>query len=147
MTCFEKRIVRQFRGIFYLQLRSYSSRAKTWLSIRNRISPWLKVFHMTLYLCSECSFVSFLNRLTANDRGSEPRFGRLHTYLHTSSRIFENILQNGPEYSYRNLAIARFPVTAMRKNIGGLLSWLVSLSNSVPELTRYGLGRGLHVNP
>ena len=30
--------------------------------------------------------------------------------------IFENIPQNGPEYSHRNLA------TAVRKNIGGLLS-------------------------
>ena len=51
-----------------------------------------------------------------------------------SSRIFENIPQNGPEYSHRKLAIAR-------KNIGGLLSWLVSLSSSVPELTRRGLKR------
>ena len=41
-----------------------------------------------------------------------------------TSRIFENIPQNGPEYSHRNLAIARFLVTAVRKNIGGLLSWL-----------------------
>ena len=55
--------------------------------------------------------------------------------------------QNGPEYSHRNLAIARFLVTAVRKNIEGLLSWLVSLSSSVPQLTRHGLGRGLHVNP
>ena len=65
----------------------------------------------------------------------------------TSSRIFENIPQNGPEYLHRNLAIARFLVTAVRKNIGGFLSWLVSLSSSVPELTRHGLERGLHVNP
>ena len=64
-----------------------------------------------------------------------------------SSRIFENIPQNGPEYSHRNLAIARFLVTAVRKNIAGLLSWLVSLSSSVPELIRHGLGRSLHVNP
>ena len=55
--------------------------------------------------------------------------------------------QNGPEYSHRNLAIARVLVTAVRKDIGGLLSWLVSLSSSVPELTRHGLGMGLHVNP
>ena len=47
--------------------------------------------------------------------------------------MFENIPQNGPEYPHRNLAIARFLVTAMRINIGGLLSWLVSLSSSVPE--------------
>ena len=60
---------------------------------------------------------------------------------------FLKTLQNGPEYSHRNLAIARFLVTAVRKNIGGLLSWLVSLSSSVPELTRHRLGRGLHVNP
>ena len=39
-----------------------------------------------------------------------------------SSRIFENKPQNGSEYSHRNLAIARFLVTAVRKNIGGLLS-------------------------
>ena len=57
-------------GIFYLHLHSYSSLAKTWLSIRNRISPGLKVFHITHYLCSECSFVFFLNRLTANERPS-----------------------------------------------------------------------------
>ena len=65
----------------------------------------------------------------------------------TYSRILENIPQNGPKYSHRNLAIGRFLVTAMTKNIGGLLSWLVSLSISVPELTCHGLGRGLHVNP
>ena len=41
----------------------------------------------------------------------------------------------------------RFLVTAVRKNIGDLLSWLVSLSSSVPELTRHGLERGLNVNP
>ena len=53
---------------------------------------------------------------------------------HVSSRIFENTLQNvnGPEYSHRNLAIVRFLVNAVRINIGGLLSWLVSLSSSVP---------------
>ena len=45
------------------------------------------------------------------------------------------------------LAIASFLVTAVGKNIGGLLSRLVSLSSSVPELTRHGLERGLHVNP
>ena len=71
----------------------------------------------------------------------------VYSYLTISSRIFENIPQNGPEYSHRNLAIARFLVTAVRKSIGGLLSWLVSLSNSVPELSRHGLERGLHVNP
>ena len=65
----------------------------------------------------------------------------------TSSRIFENLPENAPEYSHRKLAIASFLVTAVRKNIGGLLSCLVSLSSSVPELTRHGLERGLHVNP
>ena len=30
----------------------------------------LKVFHNTLYLCSECSFVFFLDRLTANEKAS-----------------------------------------------------------------------------
>ena len=55
--------------------------------------------------------------------------------------------KNGSEYSHRNLAIARFLVTVVRKNKGGLLSWFISLSSSVPELTRHGLGRGLHVNP
>ena len=41
----------------------------------------------------------------------------------------------------------RFLVTAVRKNIGDLLSWLVSLSSSLPELTRHGFERGLKVNP
>ena len=68
-------------------------------------------------------------------------------WIFKSSRIFENIPQNGPEYPHRNLTIAMFLVTVVKKNIGGLLSWLVSLSSSVPELTRHGLGRGLHVNP
>ena len=63
-----------------------------------------------------------------------------------SSRIFENIPQNGPEYPNRNLAIARFLVTAVRINIEGLPPWLVSLSSSVLELTWHGLGRSLHVN-
>ena len=63
-----------------------------------------------------------------------------------SSRIFENVPQNGPEYPHRNLAIARFLVTVVRKNIEGLLSWLISLSSSVPELTHHGLGRSLHVS-
>ena len=71
----------------------------------------------------------------------------MRTNIYISSRIFENIPQNGPEYSHRKLAIASFLVTAVRKNIGGLLSWLVSLTSSVPELTRHGLERGLHVNP
>ena len=62
--------------------------------------------------------------------------------IYIYSRIFENIPQNGPEYSHRKLAIASFLVTAVRKNIGGLLSWLVSLTSSVPELTRHGLERG-----
>ena len=57
-------------GIFYLHLHSYSSLAKTWLSIRNRISPGLNVVHITHYLCSESSFVFFLNRLTVNERPS-----------------------------------------------------------------------------
>ena len=64
--------------------------------------------------------------------------------VNNSSRIFENIPQNGPEYSHRKLA--SFLVSAVRKNIGDLLSWLVSLSSSVPEITRHGLETGLHVN-
>ena len=43
----------------------------------------------------------------------------LFTYCY-SSRNFENIPQNGPEYSHRNLAIARFLVTAVRKKHRGL---------------------------
>ena len=34
--------------------------------------------------------------------------------------MFENIPQNGPEYSHRNLAIARFLVTAVTKKHRGL---------------------------
>ena len=61
--------------------------------------------------------------------------------------MFENIPENAPEYSHTKLVIASFLVTAVTKSIGGLLSCLVSLSSSVPELTRHGLERGLHVNP
>ena len=43
---------------------------KRGFSVRNRISPGLKVFHITLYLCYECSFVFFLDRLTANEKAS-----------------------------------------------------------------------------
>ena len=39
----------QFTGIFYLHLPSYSSLAKTWLPIRNRISPLLYVLYIPLY--------------------------------------------------------------------------------------------------
>ena len=63
------------------------------------------------------------------------------------AEFLKTYLKNAPEYSHRKLAIASFLVTALRKNIGGLLSCLVSLSSSVPELTRHGLERGLHVNP
>ena len=71
------------------------------------------------------------------------------TEKQANSQHFENILQNvnGSEYSHRNLAIVSFLVTAVRINLGGLLSCLVLLSSSVPELTRHVLGRGLHVNP
>ena len=63
-------------GNFYLHLHSYSSLAKTWLFIRHRISPWLKRFHITLYLCSEWSFVFiFLNRF-AGERKSFDFEGR-----------------------------------------------------------------------
>ena len=71
----------------------------------------------------------------------------LYSPIYISSRIFENVPENAPEYSHRKLAIASFLVTAVRKNIGGLLSCLVSLSSLVPELIRHGLERGLHVNP
>ena len=50
--------------------------------------------------------------------------GQIYLYIYISRRIFENIPQNGPEYSHRNLAIARILVTAVRKNVWGLLSWL-----------------------
>ena len=70
----EKRIA-SIQGNFYLHLHPYPSLAKTWLS--NRISPGLKVFHIIHCLCSQCSFVFFLNRLTANERHwNEPRFWR-----------------------------------------------------------------------
>ena len=66
----------------------------------------------------------------------------IYIYICISSRIFENIPQNGPEFSYRNLALARFLVTVARKNIGGLLSWLVSLSSSVTIANSPWVGNG-----
>ena len=91
--------------------------------------------------------LTFLLSVLTSDWLKQQKLTKLHNAVHISSRIFENIPQNGPEYSYRKLAIASFLVAAVRKNIGGLLSWLVSLSSSVPELTRHGLERGLHVKP
>ena len=44
----------------------------------------------------------------------------IYTHAYISSQSFENIPQNGPEYSHRNLATARFLVSAVRKNIRGL---------------------------
>ena len=66
----------------------------------------------------------------------------IYIYIYIYSRIFENIPQNGPEFSYRNLALARFLVTVVRKNIGGLLSWLVSLSSSVTIANSPWVGNG-----
>ena len=54
----------------------------------------------------------------------------------TSSRIFENIPQNGPEYPYRNLAIATFLVTAARINIGDCCpGWSHSQAQSLNYLS------------
>ena len=47
-----------------------------------------------------------------------------------TSRIFENIPQNGPEYSHRNLAIARFLVTAVKQH-----RWLAVLVGLIVELS------------
>ena len=38
-------------------------------------------------------------------------------------------------------------IRTLRIFVGSLLSWLVSSSNSVPEVNCHGIGRGLHVNP
>ena len=38
-------------------------------------------------------------------------------------------------------------MTAVRIFMVGLLSWFVSSSSSIPELTCHGVERGLHVNP
>ena len=101
-----------------------------------------------LTLARKCEIAHWLTSTCGADGQVDGRTdGHVRKFGYISSRILENIPQNGPEHSHRNLAIARFLVTAVRKNIGGSLSWLVSLSSSVPELTRRGLGRGLHVNP
>ena len=55
-------------GIFYLHLHSYSSHAKTWLSIRKTGFRKRLKFSTSHFIRSECSFVFFLNRLTANER-------------------------------------------------------------------------------
>ena len=80
---------------------------------------------------------------------------KVHIYLYIS--LYENLLKTGifiAEFLKTHLKMGQNIrtetwnlVTAVRKNIGGLLSWLVSLSSLVPELTRQGLERGLHVNP
>ena len=57
-------------------------------------------------------------------------------YSFISSRIFENVLLEKAQN-----------IRTLRIFVGSLLSWLVSSSNSVPEVTCHGIGRGPHVNP
>ena len=57
-------------------------------------------------------------------------------YSFISSRIFDNVLLEKAQN-----------IRTLRIFVGSLLSWLVSSSNSVPEVTCHGIGRGLHVNP
>ena len=72
----------------------------------------------------ECKKVlTFLLSVLTSDWLKQQKLTKLHNAVHISSRIFENIPQNGPEDSHRKLAIASFLVAAVRKNIGGLLSW------------------------
>ena len=44
----------------------------------------------------------------------------IYTHAYISSQSFENIPQNGSEYSHTNLATSRYLVTTVRKNIRGL---------------------------
>ena len=71
----------QFMGIFYLHLPSYSSLAKTWLSIRNRISPGLHVLHLPLYRMVDCSF-SFLSQSIADREQKSFDFEELEITLY-----------------------------------------------------------------
>ena len=129
-----KRVAQKQRRLSFFIIFSIFIRHRSLLSIyiyKSRSRQFLE-FHL-------CSFISFFHWFQF--------ICVIYIYIYICSRIFENIPQNGPEYSHRKLAIASFLVTAVRKNKGSLLSWLVSLSGSVPELTRHGLERGLHVNP
>ena len=82
---------------FYLHLHSYSSLAKTWLSIRNRISPGV-----IPYLGSECSlFSSWIVWL----RTKEPRFrgpylkwsnAVLYVQQHISARLLAAVREMSP---------------------------------------------------
>ena len=71
----------QFMGIFYLHLPAYSSLAKTWLSIRNRISPGLHVLHIPLYRMVDCSF-SFLSQSIADREQKSFDFEELEITLY-----------------------------------------------------------------
>jgi len=88
--------------------------------------------------------IIILSRQRAKCKGPQTntaarRIFRILGYI--SSRIFETAPEKGQEYSHRNPARARFVVTAVRILIGVLLSWLVSSSSSVRELTCHGVGR------
>ena len=79
-------------------MHSYSSLAKTWLSIRNSVSPGV-----TPYLGSERSFVFFLSRLTANERASISRAvlemeanAMLYIQKHISARVGSRCSVNEP---------------------------------------------------
>ena len=88
-----KNVLLQFTGIFYLHLYSYSSLAKTWLSIRNRISSRLKVFHIMLYLTVFRVTFCFLSESIDSERKSltfkchtwnRGICGDIRTYIFTS---------------------------------------------------------------
>ena len=108
-----KNISLQFTGIFYLHLHSYSSLAKMWLSIRNRISPGLKVFHITLYLTVfwvtfcflsesiDCERKSLDCECHNWNRGICGDIHRLHTYLHPK-------ISNEAGFRHRQLTLVMY---------------------------------------
>ena len=66
----------------------------------------------------------------------------IYTHAYISSRSFENISQNGPEYSHRNLAIARYLVTTVRKNIRGIAVLVGLIVRVSPWANSPWVGRG-----
>ena len=66
----------------------------------------------------------------------------VYSYLTISSRIFENLPQNGPEYSHRNLAITRFLFTAVRKKHRGLAVLVGLIVKLSPRANTPWVGKG-----
>ena len=112
-------------GIFYLHLQSYSSHAKTWLSIRKTGFRKRLKFSTSHFIRSECSFVFFLNRLTANERSQTSKAVLeieadaviyMHTYI-LSIQVFWERLSDKVHVTTPKGIVGGFEFTVLQRHL------------------------------